>query len=79
MTDLIKSILSEQEAAIFLNVSKLFLATQFESGKLPCRNIGANRCVDLAELVMLKRSLHSDASAALQELATQAQELGFGY
>ena len=78
-TDLIKPILSEQEAAIFLNVSEPFLVKQLERAKLPYRNVGAYRCVELAELVTFKRSMHLDTSAALQELATQAQELGLGY
>ena len=79
MTDLTRSILSEQEAAKFLNVSDPFLVTQFETGKLPYVETGAGRFVDVAELVTLKRSMHAEINFALEELAVQAQELHLGY
>ncbi len=79
ISDLVKPILSEQEAAIFLNVSDPFLVAQLESGRLPYQNVGEFRCVELAELMKFRRSMHVDTDAALQALATQAQELGLGY
>lgn len=78
-TRLKKAILSEQEAATFLNVSEPFLVTQFETGKLPYVETGAGRFVDFAEVVAAKRSMHAETNIALEELAVQAQELRLGY
>lgn len=78
-TDLTKSILSEQEAAKFLNVSEPFLVTQFETGKLAYLETGAGRFVDTAVVVVLKRSMRAETNVALEELAVQAQELRLGY
>ena len=71
--------LTTQEAAAFLNVSRPFLVKQLETGKLPHRKVGRHRRVEFEKLLEFKQSMHRDTEQALQELATQAQELGLGY
>ncbi len=71
--------LSTQEAAACLNVSRPYLIKQLESGKLPFRKVGRHRRVEFANLMEFKKTMHRDSEAALQDLATQAQELGLGY
>ena len=71
--------LTTQEAAAFLNVSRPFLVKQLETGKLPHRKVGRHRRVEFENLLAFKQSMHRDTEQALQELATQAQEMGLGY
>ena len=78
-TDLIKPILSEREAAAFLNVSTPFLVKQLENGKLPHRKVGRHRRIQFEKLLELRQSMHHETEEALRELVTQAQELGVGY
>ena len=78
-SDSIKPILSEREAATFLNVSTPFLVKQLENNKLPYRKVGRHRRIEFEKLLEFKQSMHRDTEEALQSLATQAQELGFGY
>ena len=78
-TDLIKPILSEREAATFLNVSAPFLVKQLENGKLPHLKVGCHRRIEFEKLLEFRQSMHRKTEEALQELATQAQELGVGY
>jgi excisionase family DNA binding protein len=77
--DLIKPILSEHEAAAFLNVSTPFLVKQLENGKLQHFKVGCHRRVASEKLLEFKQSMHRDSEEALHDLVTQAQELGFGY
>ena len=77
--DLIKPILSEREAAAFLNVSTPFLVKQLENGKLPHLKMGRHRCIESEKLLEFKLLMHRETEEALQELATQAQQLGVGY
>ena len=71
--------LTTQEAAAFLNVSRPFLVKQLETGKLAHRKVGRHRRVEFEKLLEFKQSMHRDTEQALQDLATQAQELGLGY
>ena len=78
-SDSIKPILSEREAAAFLIVSTAFLVKQLENGKLPHCKMGRHRRIESEKLLEFKQSMLRDTEEALQTLATQAQELGFGY
>jgi len=71
--------LSTQEAAACLNVSRPFLIKQLESGKIPFKKVGRHRRVEFEVLLKFKKTMEQESESALQDLATQAQELGLGY
>lgn len=71
--------LTTQEAASYLNVSRPFVIKEIESGKLSCRKVGRHRRIAFEQLQEYKRAMNSQANAALDKLAEQAQALNLGY
>lgn len=71
--------LTTQEAAAFLNVSRPFVIKEIESGKIAHRKVGRHRRVAFVDLVKYQQASRAASEQALQDLADQAQQLGFGY
>ncbi|NJM00640.1 MAG: helix-turn-helix domain-containing protein [Synechococcaceae cyanobacterium SM2_3_2] len=71
--------LTTQEAADVLNVSRPFLIKLLESGEISYRTVGKHRRVRFQDLMDYKRKTDEARSQSLEELVSQAQELGMGY
>lgn len=71
--------LTTQEAADFLNVSRPYLIRLLESGQLRYRTVGSHRRVRFDDLSEFKRRQLAESQSKLEQLAAEAQKLGFGY
>jgi excisionase family DNA binding protein len=71
--------LTIEEAADFLNVSRLYLLDLLKTGALPSNFVGTERRVPVEDLARYKKQIDAQRRKALDELAAEAQELGLGY
>ena len=68
-----------QASAAFLNVSRQFVIMEVEAGRLKCRKIGRQHCVELTELRRCQSAQRLKSERALQALAVLSQALRLGY
>jgi excisionase family DNA binding protein len=73
------AMLSTQEAADLLNVSRPFLVQLLEAGRIPYQRLGSHRRVRIDDLMSFKASSDANREDALRQLTEQAQELKLGY
>lgn len=71
--------LTTQQAADFLNVSRPHVVKLMETGVLPFLKVGKHRRVDFEDLKSYHMVQQKKAQKALEKLAQQAQELDLGY
>ncbi|RYZ13347.1 MAG: helix-turn-helix domain-containing protein [Comamonadaceae bacterium] len=71
--------LTTQEAADLLNVSRPHLVKLLETGELPFHKTGKHRRVRFSDLMAYKFAHEQASTAAMEELAAQAQALQLGY
>lgn len=68
--------MSTQEAAGFLNVSRLYVIKLIDEGVVKCHKVGRHRRVEFKDLVQFQRHLRQQSEAALQRLTDLSAESG---
>jgi excisionase family DNA binding protein len=68
--------LTTQDVADYLNVSRPYVVSLIEQGKLPARKVGTRRRVAFEDLLHYDEQQRAQRRAALDELARIDQELG---
>ena len=75
----VDAMLTTQEAADILNVSRPFLIGLLEAGRIPYQRLGSHRRILLRDLMTFKAKADTDREEALRILTEEAQELNMGY
>lgn len=71
----VHALLSTQEAANLLNVSRPYLVRLLEELKLPYHQIGTHRKIRLEDLIAYQEKIRAESQIALEELTRLGQEL----
>lgn len=71
--------MTTQQAADFMNVSRPHVVKLMETGELPFIKVGKHRRIDFKDLETYQNIRKKKARKALQNLADSAQELDLGY
>lgn len=71
--------MTTQQAADFMQVSRPYVVKLMETGELPFTKVGKHRRIDFSDLDTYQTAQKKRARKALQKLADQAQELDMGY
>lgn len=75
----INAMLTTQEAADILNVSRPFLVGLLEAGKMPYQRLGSHRRILFKDLMVFKEKTDAARAEAMRQLTEEAQELDMGY
>jgi excisionase family DNA binding protein len=69
-------LLSTQEAADMLNISRPFLIKLLEAGALPFTKVGTHRRLQYSDLIIYKKHRDEERKKALAEMARMSEDLG---
>ena len=72
-------VVSTQQAADILNVSRPHVVKLLEKGIIPYKKVGSHRRIKLQDIMTYEAQLHARRNTNLKLLAKQAQLLGLGY
>jgi excisionase family DNA binding protein len=73
------TMLSTQEAADMLSVSRPFLVNLLETGRIPYQRLGSHRRIRFQDLMAFKAAAGISREEALRLLTEEAQEMRLGY
>jgi excisionase family DNA binding protein len=73
------ALLTTQQAANMLGVSRPFIIQQMKDAQIPFQKIGTHRRIAFTDLVKYRRRMAEESDKAMNELVAQAQELSMGY
>lgn len=74
-----ESVLSTQQAADMLNVSRPYIVGLIDRHELPATLVGKHRRIMLKDLLQLSEKMQTKRQESLEQLAKEAQELNLGY
>jgi len=73
------SVVSTQQAADMLNISRPHLVKLLEEGQIPFKKVGSHRRIELKDVVAHEEKQKKNRKDQLDFLSRQAQELNLGY
>jgi excisionase family DNA binding protein len=71
--------LTTQDAANFLNVSRPFIVSEIEAGRLKCRLVGTHRRIEYDELRRYRAEQEQRSEKSLQEVTKLSEDLGLEF
>ena len=73
------SLLTTQQAADILNVSRPHLVKLLETGEIAYQKVGTHRRIELKDILLYESKMRENRKEKLAFLSRQAQELNMGY